>query len=232
MYKLKVLLIAFFVFLFFTPTFRNYPYFAALTCFLSALIAAIGLFHFLSEFKSKKIGKIKIEEVTFVRNFVFRAYTKVKDVWIVFDKKAKMFRPADFRELPIKAGLTTLFGLLFLYVSYLILSTINQALEFLAFRSLVLIIFLVLGCYNFFVGIARISSLETENSIKVCKLLNKNRSLKNFLIKEKAFFEITPNFLLWNGFVTSVEFVIPHKIQTKVIEKDLIQISKIIEKIK
>jgi len=233
MYKLRVLMIFFFVFLIFTVIFyRNYPTFAAITSFLSALIVAIGLFHFLSQTKTKKIEKIRIEEVTFVRNFVFRAYTKIKDVWIVYDKRAKMFRTADFRELPLKSGLIILFGLLFLYVSYMILSTITQGLEFFAFRLIVLIIFLTIGFYDFFVGLARISSLETERSIRVCRILNKNRILKNLIEKEKAFFEITPNFLLWNGFVTSVEFTSSKKVETKAIEKHLIQITKIVESVK
>ena len=225
-------MVLFFVFLLFTLIFAGYPAIAATTSFLSALIVAIGLLHFLSEMKTKKIGKIKVEEVTFVRNFVFRSYVKIKDVWVVFDKKKKEFRTADFRELPIKAGFTILMGLVLLYVSYLILSTITQALEFFLFRSIVLVIFLILGIYNFFVGVARISSLGTENSHKVSKFLNKSKSLKNFIGKEKAFFEITPNFLLWKGFVTSIEFIIPKKIQTKSLEKTIVNIAKTIEKIK
>jgi len=232
MHKLRVLIALFFVFLTFTIIFYNYPILAGITSLISALLAAIGLFHFLSEVKIKKIGKIKIEKVTFVRNFVFRAYTKTKDVWIVYDRRAKMFRTADFRDLPIKAGLVILIGIFLLYTSYLILSTITMLLEFLVFRITILIIFLVLGSYNFFVGLARISSLETENSIKVCKFLNKNRLLKNIIEKKDAFFEITPNFLLWNGFVTSVEFISSKKFETKTIEKNLVQIAKIVEKIK
>lgn len=232
MYKLRILMIFFFVFLIFTVIFYKYPVLAGITSFLSALIVAIGLFHFLSEMKIKKLGKIKIEEVTFVRNFVFRAYVKIKDLWIVYDKKAKKFRAADFRELPVKAGLTILVGLILLYISYLILSTITQSLELLIFRVTILIIFLTLGFYSFFVGLARISSLGTENSIKICKILNKDRALKNIIERKRAFFEITPNFLLWNGFVTSIEFIIPKKIETKQTEKFLLQIAKLVEKVK
>jgi hypothetical protein len=235
MYKLRVLFVLFFVFLFFTIIFYNYPTFASITAFIAALIAAIGLFHFLSEIKIKKIGKMRLEEVTFVRNFVFRAYTKIKNIWIVYDKRAKTFRPADFRELPVKTGITILIGVVFLYISYLMLSTITQTLGlllFLLFRITVLIIFLTFGFYNFFLGLGRLSSLETENSIKICKLLNKNKSLKKFIENEKAFFEITPNFLLWNGFVTSVEIISTNKIETKPMEKVLVQIAKMIEKIK
>ena len=230
--KFPALMVLFFVFLMLTFIFLNYPVLAAITSFLAALMVAIGLFHFLSELKTKIVGKIKLEEVTFVRNFVFRAYVKAKDVWVVYDKKTKMFRTADLRELPVKAGLIILLGLIFLYLSYLILATITQGLEFLIFRATVLVIFLTFGFYNFFVGLARVSSLETEDSIKVCKFLNNNRILKNFVNREKAFFEITPNFLLWNGFVTSIEFVAPKKIDTKAIERVLVQTAKIVDKIK
>jgi len=232
MYKLRILIVLFFVFLILTLFLSRYPTFAAITALLSALIAAIGLFHFLSEVKIKKIGKIKIEEVTFIRNFVFRAYVKIKDVWIVYDKKAKMFRTADFRELPIKAGLTILVGLVFLYTSYMMVPTLIDFLELLPLRLTFLIIFLVIGFYNFFVGLGRISSLETENSIKICKILNKNRALKNIIERKKIFFEITPNFLLWNGFVTSVEFVAPNKVETKALEKVLVQVANTVDRIK
>ena len=233
MHKLRILIVLFFSSLIFTLIFSlNYPIFSGITALLTALIAAICLFHFLSEMKTKRIGNIKIEEVTFIRNFVFRAYVKVKDLWIVYDDKAKMFRTADFRELPTKAGLTILFGLFFLYISYLIISTITQSLEFLLIRLAFLIIFLVFGGYTFFVGLSRISSLETENSIKVCKVLNKDRALKNAIVREKLFFEITPNFLLWNGFVTSIEFISPKKIDTKPIENFLVKIARDVEKIK
>jgi len=90
----------------------------------------------------------------------------------------------------------------------------------------------VIGFYNFFTGLGRISSLETENSIRVCKILNKNRALKNTIERTKTFFEITPNFLLWNGFVTSIEFVVPHKIETKAVEKVLVQVAKTVENVK
>jgi len=232
MYKLRILIILFFVFLIFTLILNGYPSFAATSSFIAALIAAVGLFHFLSELKTKTIGKIKIEEVAFIRNFVFRAYVKIKDIWVVYDKKAKMFRTADFRELFVKAGLTIFIGLIFLYISYLILSTIAQSLELLAIRATFLIIFLVIGFYNFFVSLARISSLRTENSVKICSLLNKNKALRNYIQREKIFFEITPNFLLWNWFVTSIEFVAPKKINTKPIEKALVQVAKTVERIK
>jgi len=232
MYKLRVLFVLFFSFLILTILLKDYPFLASITSFISDVIIAIGLFTFLAELKTRKIGRVRLEEVMFVRNFVFRAYVKVKDVWIVYDKKAKSFRPADFREMPVKGGLLILLGLIFLYLSYLILSTITASIEFLVLRASILIIFLTFGFYNFFVGLARVSSLETENSIKICKLLNKNRILKNFVNRERAFFEITPNFLLWNGFVTSIEFVAPKKIETKAIEKVLVQTAQIVDKIK
>jgi len=120
----------------------------------------------------------------------------------------------------------------FLYISSLILSTITQALEFFAFRATVLIVLFLVGIYDFLLGLARIASLGTGNSHRVCRILNKNVALKNFLENEKASFEITPNFLLWRGFVTSIEFIVPHKIQTKPLEKTIVRIAKTIEKIK
>lgn len=232
MYRLRLLAVLFSVFVILTLLFSAYPPIAAMTAFLSILILAAGLFQFLSQIKTKKIGGIKIEEVTFVRNFVFRSYVKSKDVWVVFDKKTKTFRNADFRELPLKSGMTTLVGLGFLYVSYLILSTLFQFTELLVFRSAVLIIFLTIGIYSFFIGLVRMASIKTESSIKLCKILNKSTALKNLVKRHNISFEITPNFLLWNGFVTSVEFVSSRKLDTKPIEKFLVQISRVIEKTK
>lgn len=232
MYRLRLLAVLFIIFIILTLVFSAYPPIAVVTTFISILILAIGLFHFLSEIKTKKMGNIKIEEIAFIRNFVFRAYVKTKDIWIIFDKKTKMFRTADFRELPVKAGITTLVGVVFLYISYLILSNLFQFTELLVFRSAILIIFLIMGIYSFFIGLARISSIETENSIKLCRVLNKSRVLKSLLERHKISFEITPNFLLWNGFVTSIEFVSSRKVDTKTIEKFLVQIAKVIEKIK
>jgi hypothetical protein len=207
----------------------------AVTASLAALTASVGLFQFLSEVKVKKIGKTRIEEVTFIRNFVFRTYTKIKDVWVVFDKRTKTFRPADFRELPVRTGITILIGMIFLYISYLMMLTITETLGILIlllFRITLLIVFFVFGLYNFFLGVIRISSLRTENSVELCKLLNHDSRLKKFIESEKAIFEITPNFLLWRGLVTSVEIVSTNKIETKPIEGMLVEITKMIEKIK
>jgi hypothetical protein len=232
MFKLRLLMGLFLFFIVAAFVLSNYTIVAATMLLLSAIVVAIGLFHFLSEMKIKRLGKIKIEEVAFVRNFVFRAYTIPKKLWVVYDKGMKSFREADFRDMPLKAGLTFLIGLILLYVSYLILSTINQALELLPFRITVLILFLTLGFYNFFVSLARFYCIGSKESPKTCKLLNKNRALIRIIEREKLSFEITPNFLLWNGFVTSIEFVSQKRVETKAIEKDLVQIAKLVEKIK
>jgi len=192
---------------------------------LSAIVLIIAVFQFVHVSKRKKIGKIKIEEVIFARNFVFRTYFKPKDLWIVYDKKEKSFRPADFRDMPIKVGLTLILGILILYVAYLILSNLFQFPELLLIRATILIILIVIGSYDFFVSFGRIASLGNKRNKEVCKILNKNRSLKNFINKEKAYVEITPNFTS-DGFVTSVEILTHRKYDIKKIEKLLLQISK------
>jgi len=193
--------------------------------FLSACVLAVALFYFIRSSKRKKIGRIKIEELTFARNFVFRTYFKPRDLWIVYDKKEKSFRPADFRDMPIKVGLTLIVGIVFLYVSYLILLNLFQFLELMLIRTLILLILIVIGFYSFFVSFGRIASLMNKRNKEACKTLNKNRSLRNFIKKEKVHFEITPNFTS-NGFVTSVEIITHRKYNTKKIEKLLLQASR------
>jgi uncharacterized protein YacL len=193
--------------------------------FLSACILAIAISQFVHTSKRKKIGEIKVEEVTFARNFVFRTFFKPKDLWIVYDKRNKSFRPADFREMPIKVGLTLIFGILILYLAFLILSNLLQFPEFILIRTIILIILIVIGSYDFFVTFGRIASLGNKRNKEVCNILNKNRSLKNFINREKAYFEITPNFTT-DGFVTSVEVVTHRKYDPKKIEKLLLQVSR------
>ncbi len=226
MFKLKFLMILFFILIAFILLFHRISnILSSIMALLSACLLTIALFQFVYVSKRKKIGKIKVEEVNFARNFVLRTYFKSKNLWIVYDKKEKSFRPADFRDMSIKVGLTLIFGILFLYVSYLILLNLFQFLELILVRTLVLVILLVLGFYSFSVSFGRIASLGNKRNKEVCKILNKNRSLKNFINKEKARFEITPNFTS-DGFVTSVEILTHRKYDTKKIEKALLQISR------
>jgi uncharacterized protein YacL len=193
--------------------------------FMSALVLGIDLIFFLYRSKAKMVGKIKIEEVSFARIFVFRSFFKPKDLWIVYDSNEKKFRPADFRDLPLKVGMTFIIGLLFLYVSYLIFSNIFFFPEVFLPRLLVFIILVVIGFYDFFVSTARFVALMNNKNKKVADALNKNRSLKNFIRRQKAYVEVTPNLTL-NGSVTSVEIITKKKFDTKRMEKLLLNISR------
>jgi hypothetical protein len=192
---------------------------------LSACVLGIDLFLFVHKSKRKKVGNIKIEEVTFARNFIFRSFFKPKDVWIVYDRNDKKFRPADFRDMPLKVGATFIIGILLLYVSYLIFSTLFYFPEILVPRALVLVVLAVIGFYDFFISCARIAALMNKKSKFVSSNLNKNRSLKNFLRRKNAYVEITPNLTL-DGSVTSVEIITHRKYDTKKIEKTLLGISR------
>jgi hypothetical protein len=193
--------------------------------FLSACILGIDLFLFVHNSKKKKIGKIKIEEVSFARRFIFRSYFKPKDMWIVYDRNQRKFRPADFRDMPIKVAVTFVIGLLFLYVSYLIFSNLFFYPQLLVPRALILIILFVIGFYDFFISSARFVALLNKRSRKVADNLNKNRSLKNFIRKQRAYVEVTPNLTL-DGSVTSVEIKTKKKFDTKRMEKVLLDISR------
>ncbi|MFH1229811.1 MAG: hypothetical protein V1678_05325 [Candidatus Aenigmatarchaeota archaeon] len=230
MHRLRILMAVFFVFLFFSFFLIGMPTLAATSVLVSAILASVGLFHLLSEMKVKNIGNIKIEEATFLRHFVFRSYTKFKNIWIVYDRRLKTFRAADFRDLPTEAGLTFLIGVALLYVSYMIISTLNQVPGLLVMRAIILIMFLDLGLYNFFVSLARFYSLYNKKAVKLCSILNKNRQLKGLIEKDKLSFEITPNFLLWNGFKTSVEIKSIQKFDSKPIEKYIVQVAMLIGK--
>ena len=74
--------------------------------------------------------------------------------------------------------------------------------------------------------------LRSKNADSVSKLLNKNKFLRELVRREKAYVEITPNFLIKDGFVTSVEFIVSEKLEIEKIEKNLIEIAKSVEKIK
>jgi len=230
---LKPLTITFFVLIALTLLFVNFNRFmASLWCFIADLVLVAGFLYFLSKSEIKRIGKIKLEYIQFVRSFVARAFVKPKNLWIVYDDKKKLFRPADFRELPIRFGLLMIFAIILIYVSFSILITLIYPVELFFIRLLILFMFLILGIYNLFVSVARLVSLENKGADKICKVLNKKSSFKNFIRKANVFFEITPNFLFTTGFVTSVELVIPRKIEVSSVEKVLIEIAKTVERFK
>lgn len=224
---LKSLTITFFILIVLAVLFVNIDrLMASLWCFLADLNLIIGFSYFISKTKIKRIGKIKIEYIQFVRNFVARAFVKPKSLWVIYDNKKKLFRPADIRELPMRFGLLMIVALILIYISFSILITIAYPVELVIIRLLILIMFLVLGFYNLLVSVARLVSLENKGADRICKFLNKKTSFKNFIRKGHVFFEITPNFLFTSGFVSSVEFVIHKVYNYNEIEKNLIEIAK------
>ena len=192
---------------------------------LAAVVLALELVLFLYRSKRKRVGKIKIEEVSFSRNFVFRSFFSPKDLWIIYDKNDKKFRPAGFREMPLQVGLTIIIGLVFLYTAYLIFSNLFHFPEIFLPRALIFLILLLIGFYDFFIGVARVISITNKKNEYLANKLNKNRSLKNFIRKQDASFEITPNLTL-RGAVSSVEIVTKKKYDTKKIEKLLLKVSR------
>jgi len=232
MNKLKFLTITFFVILILSfPTSLISSQIFSILLLIGALIIAVGLYIFLSGCKIRKIGKIKVESVQFPFTYVLRAYTKPKNLWIIYDEEMKKFRTADWRNLPIRVILVTLLGMFLLYVSYLIWFTLFQVPSLIPFRAIILFIFLVIGLYSLCLGLYRLFSLNNEKADKVCKFLNKNRFLKNLIKKGMLFVHISPNFLIKEGFVTSVEFILLEKFELKRLNKTLIDTARLIQKI-
>ncbi len=232
MNKLKFLMITFFVILILSfPVSLISSKIFSILLLLEALIIAIGLYMFLSGVKIKKIGKIKVELVQYPLTYVLRAYTKPHNLWIVYDEEKKKFRAADWRNLPIRVILVTLLGMALLYISYLIWFTLFQDLHLIFFRAIVLFLFLIVGLYSLCVGLYRLFSLKNEKADKICKFLNKNKFLKNLIKKGMLYVQITPNFLIKEGFVTSVEFILFEKLELKKLEKNLKDTARLIQKL-
>ena len=192
---------------------------------ISAAFLATALIRFVYTNKRKKIRDIVLEEVVFTYSFLFRTFFKPKDLWVIYDNKEKRFRPADFREMPKEVGLLFLLGIFMLYTTYLISSNIFEVTELLFIRAPILLIIAVLGIYSFFVSVGRTVALLNNKNKEVAKLLNRNRTLRAFIRREKAYVEVTPSFTL-RGFVTSVEFVAKKKFDTKKTEKLIVDISR------
>jgi hypothetical protein len=198
---------------------------------LSAAFLSILLIRFVYTSRRIKRGNIRIEEITFAHTFLFRTFFKPKDLWVVYDEKEKRFRPADFRDMPLEVGLFFFLGIFLLYTSYLIMTNIFSFTELLFIRAPILVVLAVIGLYSFFVSIGRIVALLSRKNKEVAKLLNKNRTLKAFIRREKAYVEVTPSFTL-RGFVSTVEFVTRRKYDTKNIEKLILDISRMLYKYK
>jgi hypothetical protein len=232
MNKLKFLTITFFVVLIlsFPVSLISIQTFSMLLL-IDALVILVGLYIFLSGCKIKKIGKIRVESIQYPFTYVLRAYTKPKNLWIVYDEKMKRFKAADWNNLPVRVILVTLLGLFLLYTSYLIWFTLFQDLYLIFFRSIVLFLFLVIGLYSLCLGLYRLFSLKNEKAPEICKFLNKDKFLINLIRKGMIYVQITPNFLIKDGFVNSVEFILFEKFELKRLEKILIDTARLIQKL-
>ncbi len=232
MNKLKFLTVLFFVLLILSfPISLISPQTFSMLLLIEALIILVGLYLFLSGCKIKRIGKIRVESIQYPFTYVLRAYTKPKHLWIVYDEKIKKFRSADWRNLPIRVILVTLFGMFLLYTSYLIWFTLFQDFKLILFRAVVLFLFLIIGLYSLCVGLYRLFSLKNEKAEKICKFLNKNKFLINSIKKGMIYVHVTPNFLIKEGFVTSIEFILIEKFEIKRLEKILIDAARLIQKL-
>ncbi len=232
MSKLKILTITFFVLLIlsFPVSLISYKAFSMLLL-LEALIIAVSLYIFLSGLKIKKIGKIRVELVQYPFTYVLRAYAKPHNLWVVYDEGKKKFRPANWKNLPVRVVLVTLIGMFLLYTSYLIWFTLFQVPMLIPFRAIVLFMFFFMGLYSLALGLYRLFCLHNEKAEKVYKFLNKNRFLINLIKKGMLYVHVTPNFLIKDGFVTSVEFILMEKVELERLEKVLINTAKLIQKL-
>ena len=231
MRKLKLLTVSIFLiivvsFLFFRQT----NIFSALLIVADALLL-VTLFIFLSNYKKRTIGKIIIEHIHYPLTFVLRAYTKPKNLWITYDYNKRRFTPAGWSHLPLKAIFVLVLGAFLLYVSYMIMLSINQAIQLIFFRGILLFIFFLVGIYSLLLGLYRIASIGSKKAELMCKLLNRQRFLLNRIQKGSLFVQITPNFLIKEGFVNSVEFIMSDEKEVKELQKILLDISRKINKL-
>ena len=211
MLKLKVLTAAFFIALMSSFFFIGNTALFSGTILLSDSILAIGLYIFLLNHTTKKVGKIRIESTHYPFTYVLKSYAKPKNVWAVFDYKMKKFRPVEWGHVPLMSFALIVLGSFLIYTSYLIVFTLGQVMFLFVFRSLILFLFLVMGMYTLFMGLYRFFSVNNEKAKKVAKFLNGSRFLINAIQAGRMYVQVTPNFHLKQGFVDSVEFVMCDK---------------------
>jgi hypothetical protein len=227
MHNNRFLLSLFLGTLFLIPVFMTVSYvLAGLVAILAALILLMALIQFLSNYEIRKYRGRKIEFITFFRHNVLRTYLKPKTIWVVFDKMRNKFRPANLREFPVKIGISGLFGSILLYMGYMILRSVPTSMVLVLFRIVTLSALFLFGFYSVFVSLARFMSLFNKKSGKLSKKMNRNRALVNFAIKRENTIEITPNFLITQGFVTSVELLSKKDMNRKKLENFVLNISK------
>ena len=232
MNKLKFLTILFFVlFIISLPLSTIWPRMFSTLLLIEDLIIFIGIFFFLKDLKVKRIGKIRVESVQYPFTYVLRAYTSPKKMWIVFDEKTKRFRPADFRDTPIRVFLIILLGSALMYTSYLIAFTITQVPILIPFRIIVLFLFFFMGLYSISLSIYRLFSLKNKNADTILRFLNREKMIIDMIKKGKLYVHVTPNFLLKDGFVDSIEFILVEKLELDRLEKILIETARMIQKL-
>ncbi|OGI12167.1 hypothetical protein A3K64_02430 [Candidatus Micrarchaeota archaeon RBG_16_36_9] len=195
------------------------------------LVIAVGLYVFLNSLKIKRIGKIKLESVQYPLTYVLRAYTSPKNLWIVFDEKAKKFRAADLRDTPVRVVTVMLMGSFLIYISYAILFTIMQIPSLIPFRLIVLFLFSFMGLYSLFIGVNRIFSLRNKSADKIFRFLNRSKLIINLIEKEKLYVQISPNFLFKEGFVNSIEFILIEKLELDRLERLLVDTARMVQKL-
>ena len=215
------------IFIFFPYSVKISGIFAA----LSAVFLLAMLVRFVYTARVVKKGGIRLEEVTFAHSFLFRTFFSPKDLWVKYDDKERKFRAADFRDMPLEVGFFFILGLFLLYTSYLTMTNLFLFPLIDLIRIPVLVVIAMIGIYTFFVSMGRIAALLNSKNKEVAKLLNKDRSLRAFIKREKARAEVTPSFTL-DGFVTSLEFVTKRKYDTKNVEKLILDVSRMLYKYK
>jgi len=230
MLKLRIIIVAFFILFlssfFFVGTPRAFSY----ILLESDILMIVGLYVFLSNHTTRKVGRIKIESTHFPFTYVMKTYTKPKNVWVIFDYKIRKFRPVDWTHVPLKSFLPILIGAFLIFTSYLMVFTLWQAMFLFIFRSLLLFLFLVLGLYSLFIGLYRFFSVNNEKAKTVAKFLNRSRLLINAIEAGRLFVQVTPNFHLKDGFVDSVEFVMSDNSDVKRLEKILADATSVVNK--
>jgi hypothetical protein len=231
MKELKVTVAIFFALIVASFAFMRDPVAFTTMVVLSDITLIVGLYIFLSSYRKKKVGKIIVEHVQYPFTFVVRAFCRPKGIWIVYNYGKKKFMSVGWKSLPLKSILAMVIGAFLIFTSYLISMTITQVMSLIVFRLIILFLFFVIGLYSLLIGLYRLFSFTNKNADKVCSYLNKNRYLRSLIEKGMLYVQISPNFLFKEGFVDSVEFVLSDRAEHKKMEKIVIDIARLIDKV-
>jgi hypothetical protein len=82
-----------------------------------------------------------------------------------------------------------------------------------------------------FLGLGRLFSLGNKKADKICSFLNRNKILINLIKRNILYVRISPNFLIKEGFVNSVEFILAENVELKRLEKILIDTARLIQRL-